>query len=155
MTLPPDPYLPAWWSNPFTLTVGVLRSNEYLLSSVVLAIAPRENSPPRRVLFAQPSLPPVTAIEPPRSVSPPLFCHSTQNSLNQRPTLPSNSVTMPAINSIVARDAVHQLAKRENWASQEAGVIVVFCIVFIVACGIAGLMISRCISRRKAAKAAA
>ncbi|KAH9228862.1 hypothetical protein K456DRAFT_1728802 [Colletotrichum gloeosporioides 23] len=64
-------------------------------------------------------------------------------------------VTMPAINSIVARDAVHQLAKRENWASQEAGVIVVFCIVFIVACGIAGLMISRCISRRKAAKAAA
>ncbi|KAF4896924.1 hypothetical protein CGCF415_v011372 [Colletotrichum fructicola] len=71
------------------------------------------------------------------------------------PTLRSNSVTMPAINSIVARDAVHQLAKRENWASQEAGVIVVFCIVFIVACGIAGLMISRCISRRKAAKAAA
>ncbi|OLN81150.1 hypothetical protein CCHL11_09536 [Colletotrichum chlorophyti] len=61
---------------------------------------------------------------------------------------------MPAIKSIVARDAVHQLAKR-NWASQEAGVIVVFCIVFVVAVGILGFWISRLISRRKAKKAAA
>nr|XP_036584951.1 uncharacterized protein CTRU02_04920 [Colletotrichum truncatum]KAF6794719.1 hypothetical protein CTRU02_04920 [Colletotrichum truncatum] len=69
------------------------------------------------------------------------------------PTLHSISVTMPAINSIVVRDAVHQLAKR-NWASQEAGVIVVFCIVFLVACGLIGLWISRLISRRKAKRAA-
>ncbi|GKT50922.1 uncharacterized protein ColSpa_11103 [Colletotrichum spaethianum] len=57
---------------------------------------------------------------------------------------------MPAINAIVARDAVHQLAKRQNWASQEAGVIVVFCIVFIVAVGVIGLCVSRALSRRKA-----
>ncbi|KAF6819523.1 hypothetical protein CSOJ01_01266 [Colletotrichum sojae] len=62
---------------------------------------------------------------------------------------------MPAINSIVARDAVHQLAKRQNWAAQEAGVVVVFCIVFLVAVGLIGLWVSRCLSRRKAKKAAA
>ncbi|OHW89890.1 hypothetical protein CSPAE12_11533 [Colletotrichum incanum] len=62
---------------------------------------------------------------------------------------------MPAINSIVARDAVHQLAKRQNWASQEAGVIVVFCIVFVVAVGVIGLLVSRCLSRRKAKRQAA
>ncbi|KAF6839045.1 hypothetical protein CPLU01_02059 [Colletotrichum plurivorum] len=62
---------------------------------------------------------------------------------------------MPAINSIVTRDAVHQLAKRQNWAAQEAGVVVVFCIVFLVAVGLIGLWVSRCLSRRKAKKAAA
>ncbi|KAK1579549.1 uncharacterized protein LY79DRAFT_341397 [Colletotrichum navitas] len=61
---------------------------------------------------------------------------------------------MPAINSIIARDAVHQLAKRKNWASREAGVIVVFAIVFIVACGVTGLCVSRCLSRRKAKRLA-
>ncbi|GJC85231.1 hypothetical protein ColLi_08069 [Colletotrichum liriopes] len=61
---------------------------------------------------------------------------------------------MPAINALVARDAVHQLAKRQNWASQEAGVIVVFCIVFIVAVGVIGLLVSRCLSRRKAKRQA-
>ncbi|KAK1981164.1 hypothetical protein LZ30DRAFT_593238 [Colletotrichum cereale] len=61
---------------------------------------------------------------------------------------------MPALNSIVARDAVHQLAKRQNWASQEAGVVVVFCIVFVVAAGVTGLLVSRCLSRRKARRQA-
>ncbi|EFQ28382.1 hypothetical protein CGRA01v4_12035 [Colletotrichum graminicola] len=61
---------------------------------------------------------------------------------------------MPVINSIIARDAVHQLAKRENWASKEAGVIVVFAIVFLVAVGVTGLCISRCLSRRKAKRLA-
>ncbi|KAF9882407.1 hypothetical protein CkaCkLH20_00443 [Colletotrichum karsti] len=61
---------------------------------------------------------------------------------------------MPAINTIVARDAVHQLAKRQNWAAQEAGVVVVFCIVFVVACGLIGLWVSRCIAARKAKRAA-
>lgn len=37
---------------------------------------------------------------------------------------------MAAIKSLMTRDSVaHQLAKRQNWASKEAGVIVVFCIV--------------------------
>jgi hypothetical protein len=39
---------------------------------------------------------------------------------------------MAAINALVARDLLsRQLAKRENWAQQEKGVIVVFCIVFV------------------------
>jgi hypothetical protein len=37
---------------------------------------------------------------------------------------------MAAIKSLMTRDSVaHQLAKRQNWAAQEPGVIVVFCIV--------------------------
>ncbi|PSR76438.1 hypothetical protein BD289DRAFT_486855 [Coniella lustricola] len=46
---------------------------------------------------------------------------------------------MPAINSLIAREAYSTIAKRSNWASREAGVIVVFCIVFIVAVGVIGL----------------
>ena len=45
---------------------------------------------------------------------------------------------MPAVNSIVARDQFAKLVAREeeNWAKQEAGVIVVFCIVGLVAIGL-------------------
>ncbi|KAK3373327.1 hypothetical protein B0T24DRAFT_678773 [Lasiosphaeria ovina] len=51
---------------------------------------------------------------------------------------------MPSIKTaLVARDSMSHLAKRENWASQEAGVIVVFAIVFVVAVGLASLFISR------------
>ena len=39
---------------------------------------------------------------------------------------------MPAIQSLVARNAISQISKRETWAQQESGVIVVFCIVFLV-----------------------
>ncbi|ROV96414.1 hypothetical protein VSDG_05410 [Cytospora chrysosperma] len=47
---------------------------------------------------------------------------------------------MPAINNVlVARDTMSHLAKRSNWAQREAGVIVVFCIVFIVLVGVIGL----------------
>jgi hypothetical protein len=60
---------------------------------------------------------------------------------------------MPAINSaIVARDTISQITKRSNWAGHEAGVIVVFCIVFVVAVGLAGLFISKKLAARKAAK---
>ncbi|KAK2043252.1 hypothetical protein LZ31DRAFT_595777 [Colletotrichum somersetense] len=90
---------------------------------------------------------------------PSLALEKARKPLNRRdgtPTLHSSlPFKMPSVNSIIARDAVHQLAKRKNWASQEAGVIVVFCIVFIVAVGVAGLMISRCLSRRKAKRQAA
>ncbi|GAW13013.1 hypothetical protein ANO14919_023890 [Xylariales sp. No.14919] len=62
---------------------------------------------------------------------------------------------MPAINTaIVARDAVHQLARRENWAQQEAGVVVVFAIVFVVGVGLLALWISKCVKKRNAKKAA-
>lgn len=59
---------------------------------------------------------------------------------------------MPVIsNAIVARDSFSHIAKR-NWAGQEAGVIVVFCIVFVVAVGVIGLFIHKKIAARKAAK---
>jgi len=60
---------------------------------------------------------------------------------------------MPAINSaIVARDTISQITKRSNWAGREAGVIVVFCIVFVVAVGLSGLFISKKLAARKAAR---
>lgn len=66
---------------------------------------------------------------------------------------------MPALDlSLIARDAqstVHQLAKRENWARKEAGVIVVFCIVFIVAAGLIGLFLYRKMLARRARRPAA
>jgi hypothetical protein len=56
----------------------------------------------------------------------------------------------------IVHNPVNQLIKRDgNWASQEAGVIVVFCIVFIVGTGLIGLWISRFIARRRAARVAA
>lgn len=54
--------------------------------------------------------------------------------------------------ALIARDVAH-LAKR-NWASKEAGVIVVFCIVFVVAVGLISLWLYKTISARKAAAAA-
>jgi len=60
---------------------------------------------------------------------------------------------MPAINTaIVARDTFSTIAKRENWAQQEAGVVVVFAIVFIVAVSLIGLWISKCIKARNLKK---
>ncbi|KAI0913867.1 hypothetical protein F4824DRAFT_502900 [Ustulina deusta] len=61
---------------------------------------------------------------------------------------------MPAVNTaLVARDTLHQLARRENWAQKEAGVVVVFAIVFVVGVGLVSLWISRCIKKRNAKKA--
>ncbi|KAI0426574.1 hypothetical protein F5Y09DRAFT_58747 [Xylaria sp. FL1042] len=61
---------------------------------------------------------------------------------------------MPAINTaIVARDTLHQLARRENWAQKEAGVVVVFAIVFVVGVGLLSLWISKLIKKRNAKKA--
>ncbi|KAK1754684.1 hypothetical protein QBC47DRAFT_403096 [Echria macrotheca] len=61
---------------------------------------------------------------------------------------------MPAIsNALVARDAVSHLAKRaDNWASHEPGVIVVFCIVFVVGVGLISLFIHKKLVARRAAK---
>ncbi|KAI3326049.1 hypothetical protein HD806DRAFT_532702 [Xylariaceae sp. AK1471] len=61
---------------------------------------------------------------------------------------------MPAVNTaIVARDATHQLTRRENWAQKEAGVVVVFAIVFVVGVGLLALFISKQLKKRKAQKA--
>jgi len=59
---------------------------------------------------------------------------------------------MAAISAIEVRDVAFQLSKRSNWAGHEAGVIVVFCIVFIVAAGVGGLCISKALARRRAAR---
>ncbi|KAI1173133.1 hypothetical protein F4777DRAFT_465250 [Nemania sp. FL0916] len=60
---------------------------------------------------------------------------------------------MPAISTaIVARDTMHQLARRENWAQKEAGVVVVFAIVFVVGVGLIALWISKLIKKRNANK---
>ncbi|KAM0257176.1 hypothetical protein ACHAQJ_004537 [Trichoderma viride] len=53
---------------------------------------------------------------------------------------------------IAARDvALNQLVRRKNFAAREPGVIVVFCIVFIVAVGVLGLLITKWCARRRAA----
>lgn len=42
----------------------------------------------------------------------------------------AQSITMAAINALITRDSVaRQLAKRDNWASREPGVVTVFAIV--------------------------
>ena len=60
---------------------------------------------------------------------------------------------MAALTQIEARDAAYSLlVKRSNWAGKEAGVVVVFCIVFVVAAGLLALCVSRALARRKAAR---
>ncbi|OPB43633.1 hypothetical protein A0O28_0099210 [Trichoderma guizhouense] len=61
--------------------------------------------------------------------------------------------TMAAINKqLIATRAVSELVKRKNWAAREPGVIVVFCIVFIVAVGLLGLFIHKQCAKRRASK---
>jgi hypothetical protein len=57
---------------------------------------------------------------------------------------------MPALQTLDARDVAMQLVKRKNWAQHEAGVIVVFCIVFIVGAGVLALCINKWLVRRRA-----
>ncbi|RHZ57065.1 hypothetical protein CDV55_104492 [Aspergillus turcosus] len=45
---------------------------------------------------------------------------------------------------------IHHLAKRHNWASENPGVILVFCIVFIVGVGVIALFAYRKWMARKA-----
>jgi len=60
---------------------------------------------------------------------------------------------MAAISELQVREAAHQLIRRKsNWAGHEAGVIVVFCVVFVVAVGLLSLCISRALARRRAAR---
>ncbi|PGH28349.1 hypothetical protein GX50_08913 [[Emmonsia] crescens] len=60
---------------------------------------------------------------------------------------------MPALSLITRDEAVyHQLTKRKNWAGKNAGVVLVFCIVFIIAVGLISLFVYRWNLRRKAAR---
>ncbi|AEO56015.1 hypothetical protein MYCTH_2314467 [Thermothelomyces thermophilus ATCC 42464] len=57
---------------------------------------------------------------------------------------------MAAINySLVARDSFSTLAKRSNWAGRNAGVMVVFCVVFVVGVGLIGLWIYKKVLARR------
>ncbi|KAG6041886.1 hypothetical protein E4U41_000732 [Claviceps citrina] len=56
---------------------------------------------------------------------------------------------MAAIDTaLVARAATNTLTKR-SWPSENVGVMVVFCIVFIVACVLIAVSITKCLARRK------
>jgi len=59
---------------------------------------------------------------------------------------------MPVINTIVARESFSHIAKRSNWAAREAGVVLVFCIVFVVAVGLISLFVHKKLAARRAAK---
>ncbi|OBT80808.1 hypothetical protein VF21_00015 [Pseudogymnoascus sp. 05NY08] len=61
-----------------------------------------------------------------------------------------NPAKMPTIHTLDARDVAMQLSKRENWAKKEAGVVVVFCIVGVVALGVTWLCIHKWMLRRRA-----
>lgn len=61
---------------------------------------------------------------------------------------------MPAISlPVVARDTMLHIAKRSNWAGENAGVMVVFCIVFVVAVGLIILFIFKKMQARKEKRA--
>ncbi|KAJ5526456.1 hypothetical protein N7494_013106 [Penicillium frequentans] len=47
---------------------------------------------------------------------------------------------------------LHRIAKRSNWASKNPGVVLVFCIVFLVGLGIVSLFIYRRVLQKKAEK---
>lgn len=49
-------------------------------------------------------------------------------------------------------ETIHLLTKRKNWAAKNPGVVLVFCIVFLVACGIIALLLYRRWLKRKAEK---
>jgi len=53
--------------------------------------------------------------------------------------------------SPIARAAAN-IAKRSNWAGHVAGVIVVFCVVFVVGSGLLSLFIYKKMVARRAAK---
>ncbi|KHN96349.1 uncharacterized protein MAM_05638 [Metarhizium album ARSEF 1941] len=60
---------------------------------------------------------------------------------------------MAVINTaLVAREAMRTLVKRKSWPAENAGVMVVFCIVFVVAVGLIALWITKFLARRREAR---
>jgi hypothetical protein len=74
--------------------------------------------------------------------------------LYRRRLVSSKPYTMAVINKVSNYPHIHHLLKRHNWASKNPGVILVFCIVFIVALGLGTLFIYRKMLRKKAEKQA-
>ncbi|KAJ6086357.1 hypothetical protein N7486_010638 [Penicillium sp. IBT 16267x] len=61
---------------------------------------------------------------------------------------------MAAISRITRSQAssLHRIAKRRNWASKNPGVVLVFCIIFLVGLGILSLFVYRRVLQKKAEK---
>ncbi|KAJ5180592.1 hypothetical protein N7492_003802 [Penicillium capsulatum] len=61
---------------------------------------------------------------------------------------------MAAVSPLERRQStdIHAIAKRSNWASKNPGVVLVFCIVFIVAVGVFSLLAYRKWMKRRASK---
>jgi hypothetical protein len=59
---------------------------------------------------------------------------------------------MPALN-MVRDDSLHQLVRRGSWPSENVGVMVVFCIVFVVAVGLLSIFLHKKFMAKRAAKA--
>ncbi|PNH74420.1 hypothetical protein VD0001_g3121 [Verticillium dahliae] len=62
---------------------------------------------------------------------------------------PPTTANMPAVNTLVARDALNQLAKR-NWPKQEPGLMAVFVICGLVAIVLVGIYFFKWNNKRKA-----
>jgi hypothetical protein len=61
---------------------------------------------------------------------------------------------MPALDhSLASRDAAALVRRAADWPSQNVGVMVVFCIVFVVASGLIWLAISKKLTARREAAA--
>lgn len=62
---------------------------------------------------------------------------------------------MAVIHSLRAEDTlnVRNEPVKRNWASREPGVVLVFCIVFLVGCGILALIVQKMRNERKAERA--
>jgi predicted negative regulator of RcsB-dependent stress response len=56
------------------------------------------------------------------------------------------------VHLLLKRADLHQLVKRKNWAARNPGVVLVFCIVFLVALGLVALVAYRRWLKRKANK---
>ncbi|KAF2435149.1 hypothetical protein EJ08DRAFT_730259 [Tothia fuscella] len=52
-----------------------------------------------------------------------------------------------------AEQSLHMLMKRKNWAAKNAGVVLVFAIVFVVAILVIALLVSKRMAARKSGKA--
>jgi hypothetical protein len=58
---------------------------------------------------------------------------------------------MPPSTQLQTRETI-ELIKRKNWASHEPGVILVFCILFIVSSGLLALCVFQGIKKRRIAR---
>lgn len=65
------------------------------------------------------------------------------------PTIPASRAQKPSLH--IVRPQLHQFVRRrQNWAAKNPGVVLVFCIVFIVFLGLVSLYLYRKIMKKRA-----